>query len=51
MINELDAWKDGFEAGKQMVFEMIREATSQSFTETAELISWIRKQEESSKNE
>ena len=47
--DQLDAWKDGFQDGKEQILELIRESTKQDFKEVADLIMWIRKQE--SKNE
>ena len=47
--DQLDAWKDGFQDGKEQILELIRESTKQDFKEIADLIMWIRKQE--SKNE
>jgi hypothetical protein len=47
--DQLDAWKDGFQDGKEQILEFIRESTKQDFKDVADLIMWIRKQE--SKNE
>ena len=43
--DQLEAYKEGYADGKQVVFEMISEATQHKFEDIAQLIIWIRKQE------
>ena len=49
--DQLDAYKEGYADGKQFVLDFVNQTTKQDFKELVDLIIWIRKQEESSKNE
>lgn len=41
--DELDAYKEGYDDGKQQVLDLIKWATDLEFKETSDLIIWIRK--------
>ena len=47
LVDELDAYKQGFADGKQFVLDMISESTQHKFADIAQLIIWIRQQQES----
>jgi len=47
LVDELDAYKQGFADGKQFVLDMIAESTKHKFEDIADLIIWIRQQKES----
>ena len=47
LVDELDAYKQGFADGKQFVLDMIAESTKHKFEDIAYLIIWIRQQKES----
>jgi len=47
LVDELDAYKQGFADGKQFVLDMISESTQHKFVDVAQLIIWIRQQQES----
>jgi len=46
LVDELDAYKQGFADGKQFVLDMIAESTKHKFEDIADLIIWIRQQKE-----
>ena len=49
--DQLETYKEGYDDGKQFVLDFVNQTTKQDFKELVDLIIWIRKQEESSKNE